>query len=275
MPSLSRRRVLFAAGPLVLAGGLYLVLTWLARAMLYPGDPTPLPERVALGDGRVAERVEYRAQDGAPLCGLWLAPRGQAPVVLYLHGNAESAAQQADVLDALGEGGRGVLLAEYRGYGGCAGSPTEAGLYADAEGALGEIGRRGVGLEGVILFGRSLGTGVAVEMAVRHDVRGMVLVSPYTSMPDLARRHYPIVPRSAVAAVLPDRFDSMAKAVRLHVPTVVLHGSSDDVVPFDMGERLARAIPRARFVRLDGVAHNDVYQLALDRVIDALREVAR
>lgn len=121
---------------------------------------------------------------------------------------------------------------------------------------LDELARQGIGPQQVALVGISLGTGVAAEMAVRGRAASLILVSPYTSITAMAARVVPFLPTRWVC---PDRFDTLSKAPRLRVPTLVIHGDSDEVVPFAMGQQVAAAIPGATLRVVRGAHHNDLF----------------
>ena len=226
------------------------------RSMIFPASQAPLPEP---REGEGWRVVRYETSDGLRLAGAFYPPpAAHASVLLYFHGNAEAAAENLPLAGELHAQGLGVLLAEYRGYGGLGGSPSEEGLYADGEAALAALGRLGVPASRVVLVGRSLGSGVAVELAARHRVAAVVLVSAYTSMTDMGR----IVVGPLAPLVVRDRFDSLAKIGHVLVPVVLLHGSRDDVVPVAMGRRLAAARPDARYVEVPEASHNDFPGLA-------------
>jgi len=232
------------------------MLTSLVRSMIFPAAQTPFPEPRA-GEGRSVAR--YETTDGVRLAGAFFPPpAGDDAVLLYFHGNAEAAAHNLPFARELNARGLGVFLAEYRGYGGLSGSPSEKGLYADGEAALAELGRLGIPPSRVVLVGRSLGSGVAVELATRHRVAAVVLVSAYTSLVDMGR----IVAGPLAPLVVRDRFDSLGKLPRVESPLVLLHGSRDDVVPVSMGRRLAAARPDARWVEVAGTSHNEFPGLA-------------
>ncbi|MFN7986336.1 MAG: alpha/beta hydrolase [Thermoanaerobaculia bacterium] len=256
----------FVAALLVVAALAFAVLTAFVRSMIFPASQAPFPEPRE-GEGWSVAR--YAAADGARLSGAFFPPPAPGrPVLLYFHGNAEAAAQNLPLADALRAHGFGVLLAEYRGYGGLAGSPGEEGLRADGEAALAELGRRGFPPGPVVLVGRSLGSGVAVDLATRHRVAAVALVSAYTSIVDMGR----LVAGPLAPLVVRDRFDSLSKIGRVPAPVVLLHGSLDDVVPVEMGRQLAAARPGARWVEVPGATHNDFPGLAelLAREIDGL-----
>jgi fermentation-respiration switch protein FrsA (DUF1100 family) len=161
-----------------------------------------------------------------------------------------------------------VLLVEYRGYGTSGGpEPTEEGLYLDAEAALDMLASKGVAPEKIVLWGTSLGTGVAAEMARRGRGSRLVLVSPYTSIPDLVTDVVPGVPARLLVA---DHFDTLAKSAEIRVPTIVLHGDADEIVPFWMGRRIAEAIAGARLLRVPGGHHSDLFGRDAERLLTEL-----
>lgn len=229
---------------------------------------------------RVAARVtpddsvtrELVASDGVAVRALELPAPAGARTVVHFHNNRETAEAGAELARALRARGVGVVLVEYRGYGASrGGAPSEEGLYRDAEAALDMLAARGVGPERVVLSGTSLGTGVAVEMARRGRGKRLVLVSPYTSIPDLVTGVVPVVP---ARLLLTDHFDTLAKAADVHVPALVIHGDADDVVPFEMGERVAGALG-ARFLRVAHGGHGDLFAREGERLLDAIVTLAK
>ncbi|RKH67928.1 alpha/beta fold hydrolase [Corallococcus aberystwythensis] len=250
---------------LIIVGMVYLalcaVLFAAQRSLIYPA-PHSEPERlrgqpgfgvVPLADGLNVDRFYLPAPPGAP-------------TVVHFHGNGEQLLGQRGFGQALGDVGLGFLAVEYPGYGASPGSPTEAGLYASAEAALQFLRDQGVKPEDIVLSGRSLGTGVAVEMARRGYGARMVLVSPYTSMVAMGQRTMPFLPASLL---MRDRFLSLDKAPNIPIPVLIIHGEEDEVVPVDMGRTLGQRLPNARVVTVPGAHHNDV----LER--DGQQELAR
>ena len=222
--------------------------------------------RAAAPSGLVEQRVV--ARDGEPVHVLELGVAGASRVVVHFHNNREMAEDSAGIARELVARGLGVVLVEYRGYGASsAGSPTEDGLYADAEAALDLLASRGIGPERIILWGTSLGTGVAAEMARRGRGGRLVLVTPYTSIPDLVTDVAPFVP---AGVLVPDHFDTLAKAGAIGIPTVVVHGDADEIVPFRMGERIAGAIHGARLLRVIGGRHGDLWSRAHASLLEAI-----
>jgi len=158
------------------------------------------------------------------------------------------------LLEAMAREGVGVYGVEYPGYGAASAyRPSEAAIYEDAEAALQRLATElGVPREHTVLMGHSLGTGVAVEMARRGFGARLILVAPFTSIPDVGARMLPWVP---VRWFVRDRFDNLGKALGVTLPVLVIHGTADDVVPFEMGQRLAAALPRAKLLVMDGAGH--------------------
>ena len=234
-----------------------------ARRFLFPTqDVRPIAAPPGFGEHRLI------ARDGVVVRALELRAASGALVVVHFHNNREVAEHTADVAHELAARGLGVVLVEYRGYGATTeASPSEEGLYADAEAALDLLAARGVGPERIVLWGTSLGTGVAAEMARRGRGGRLVLVTPYTSIPDLITDVVPFVPASLLVA---DQFDTIQKAPSIGVPTIVVHGDADEIVPFRMGERVAAAIPGARLLRIAGGHHGDLLQRARARIVDAI-----
>jgi uncharacterized protein len=224
----------------------------ITRAMLFPGDPAPIPQQLPTG----VQRVDYQASDGQGLVGLLIrAEDPQAPTLVYFHGNAESAGRNLDLGLALRKRGCHVFLAEFRGFGGVGGDPTEAGLLLDGEAALVAVERElGTPPEQVVLCGRSLGSGVASGLAGRGRGRRVILLSPYTSIVDVASR---MAPRPLAWLAVRDRLDSRSALTGRQVPLLVFHGDRDGVVPYPLGKELAAAAG-GELVTLEGVGHNDL-----------------
>ena len=221
--------------------------------------PAGVVERRTLAcDGVEVRSLEMNVPPGEP----------GAFVVVHFHNNRERAEQSLSLARELADRGLGVVLVEYRGYGRSPqGSPSEAGLYADAAAALDSLAARGIGPDRIVLWGTSLGSGVAAEMAARGRGARLVLVSPYTSIPDIVSGVVPFVP---AAALLADRFDTLSKASAIAIPTTVVHGDADEIVPFRMGELVAAAIPGSRLVRIPGARHGDVLSRAHAQVLDVI-----
>ena len=151
-----------------------------------------------------------------------------------------------------------MLLAEYRGYGGNPGTPSEEGFYADGRAALDFLAAREVPAARIVLYGESLGTGVAVQLALERRVGAVVLEAPFTSAVDVGADIYPFLPVRLLAR---DRFDSIAKIAAIGAPLLVLHGEADKVVPVRFGRALLAAARQPKEgVFVPGAGHADLYQ---------------
>ncbi len=247
------RRLLLVAA-LALGGGYLLVVALFffgQRRMLYPAPP---PQAVDRPQGGSLERIE--ASDRVVWALSFPAPPGR-PTVVHFHGNGEQLADQLGVAHLYQRAGLGFLAVEYPGYGPSAAEhPSERALYEVAEIALEWLQRRGVGPAQVVLEGQSLGTGVAVEMAARGRGSRLILLSPYTSIPDLAARLLPFLPARLMAL---DRFENLRKAPALDLPALVIQGDRDEVIPIEMGRAVAAALPHARLEVIPGGTHNDLF----------------
>lgn len=248
---------------LVLLGyATYLALLFVQqRSMLFPGAAMDLPEPNPTGF-EAARWIALEAGFG-PVRAFWMPARG-APVsgtaVLYLPGNAEALAHSAQDLSRLVEAGLPVLLLEYPGYGRSAGQPGRE--------TFGEAARlahdwllqdEGGGVQRVLAIGRSIGTGATSDLAASRPLAGVVLLAPFTSLADAARRH------AVPAFLIRDGFDNRAQLQRSTAPVLILHGRQDGIIPVSHARELAQALPGARLMEFD-CGHNDCAFFAPDPV---------
>ncbi len=242
-----RRLMLVAAGTLALYLVVLVLMAVGQRALLYPASR----ERVTPAQAGLASMREIvlETADGERLVAWWQPPRPGRAVIVYFHGNGGSLSNRRARAATLLQDGRGLLLASYRGYSGSTGSPSEAGLALDARAAYAWVASA-YEADRIVLYGESLGSGVAVRLATESPVAGLVLDAPYTSIVDAARRLYWWLP---VDLLLRDRFPSLDRIARIGAPLLVLHGEADRLVPIGLGERLFAAAPEPkRLVRLPG-----------------------
>ena len=155
--------------------------------------------------------------------------------LLIFHGNAGDLSNRIYKLNELNKLKLNILLISWRGFSGNNGSPTEKNLYKDAEAAIKWLNQRKITNNQIILYGESLGTGVAVEMAKKNNFNSIILESPFTSIENSAKIYYPYLP---VKLLLKDRYDSINKIQKIKSPILIMHGKKDDVVPFSMGKEL-------------------------------------
>jgi fermentation-respiration switch protein FrsA (DUF1100 family) len=208
--------------------------------------------------GLAHEELDLRAADGVRIHGWFLPVPESRFTVLLCHGNAGNISHRLDrVLLMRAHLRTDVLLFDYRGYGGSEGSPDEEGTYRDARAAYAWLRRKGVPPERVVLFGESLGAAVAVQLALDQPARALVLESAFASVPAMAREVFPFLP---LAPFVRNRYDTLAKAPRLRLPLLVLHGERDRTVPLSQGRKVFDAAPGPkRFFLIAGADHNDSY----------------
>lgn len=249
-----RRRIVIALA--VIAGG-YLALCGVAR-LAYPRALFPAPRITgtpAISDPD-AKLVTFGATEGIH----WPAPSAEARTVVMFHGNGETIFHGIAMGTELHRRGLGVLLVEYRGYGRLHGEPpAEAMLYEDAASAIAWLASAEGGSvtnEKLTVFGWSLGSSVAAEMAYRGHGSRLVLVSPFTSIAAMGRRFAPFLP---ISLLMSHRLDTLGKAKGIEQPTLVVHGDADELIPFAMGEKVAAAIPAAKLVRVERGHHADLF----------------
>ena len=155
--------------------------------------------------------------------------------LVFFHGNAGDLSNRIYKLNELDKLNINILLISWRGFSGNEGYPTEKNLYEDAEAAIKWLNKKKVSNSQIILYGESLGTGVAVEIASKNNFNSIILESPFTSIENSAKIYYPYLP---VSFLLKDRYDSISKIKKINSPILIMHGRKDDIVPFFMGKKL-------------------------------------
>jgi fermentation-respiration switch protein FrsA (DUF1100 family) len=259
-------RLLLGLAAAVLLIGL-VVWTQQRRLMYFPFAAVPSPAAVGLSG---VTAVSLPTADGLTLNG-WFVSRTPAPqfTVIVFNGNAGNRAFRAPLADALAAANLDVLLFDYRGFGGNPGSPSERGLQSDARAARAYVvGRPGVDRTRLVYFGESLGTAVATELAVEYPPAALVLRSPFTSMTDVGRHHYALLP---VGWLLRDRYATIDRIARVNAPILVIGGDQDRIVPIEQTRRVYEAArdPKSLLV-INGADHNDDSLLTGRELIDGV-----
>lgn len=220
--------------------------------------------------GVAHEDVWLTCADGVRIHAWYLPAEGARATILYLHGNAGNIADRADWIERMTGLPANVLAIDYRGYGRSDGEPSEAGLYADAEAAYRHLVARGERAERIILLGESLGGGPAVELASRLPVGGVILMGPFTGARDMASRVMPLLP---VRWFMRTRFDNLARIGSVEAPVRIIHSRDDEIVPYEMAERLFAAAREPKtLVTLEGAGHNDMIGIRAPEVLSAIEQ---
>ena len=203
-----------------------------------------------------AQEATFTTSDGLELGGWFFPAEGaKGRAVLVSGGNAGNRSHRVPLAEALRDRGWGVLLYDYRGYGGNPGSPSEQGLAKDARAAVSWLeSRDDVDVDRIAYLGESLGAGVAAGLAAERPPAALVLRSPFTSLADLGSVHYPFLP---VGLLLRDRFPVVDHVASYEGPVLVIWGEADTIVPPDQSGAVAEAAPRSRHVVIAGAGHND------------------
>lgn len=236
---------------LTTAAALYVVLAAALalgqRAIIYPVPNGPI---VATGG---FELVTYRTSDGIDLTAGYRAADPGKPTILYFHGNGTVWPSSIVATDTMVPAGYGVLAAEYRGYAGNPGSPSEEGLYRDGRAAMAWLREQGIEERKVFIVGNSIGSGVATRLASETDPAALVLISPFASLKQLAGEKLWWLPTSLL---LRDRYDNATALEGVSAPTLVMHGDADTLIPASHGEQLAKSKPGVEFALFEGVGHD-------------------
>jgi fermentation-respiration switch protein FrsA (DUF1100 family) len=269
-PSLARQIVTRLVVVVVACTVVPVLLLYLFQGVfVYGPDADVLPIATVLPGG---SEVTYSTADGLALRGWFLPSRqaspscGAAPAALLFHGQGGNRSWEYPLANALAAHGISVFIAEYRGFGGSEGSPSEEGISIDAQAALAALrAQPGVAADRIVYVGYSLGTGVATRLAATAPPKGLVLLAPYTSLPDVAWERMPLLPYHML---MHDQFDTLSRIGAVDVPLAVVISRTDEVVPPEQSRRVYEAARQPEmFVPLDGLSHAEVDGRAGDLAI--------
>ncbi|MEP2735397.1 MAG: alpha/beta fold hydrolase [Erythrobacter sp.] len=199
--------------------------------------------------------IELVAADGTKTRAIYREAKPGMPTVIFWHGNGDSLHGSMAANRYLERAGYGLMLPEFRGYGGNEGTPSEEGFYADGRAALEFLKERRIGPSETIISGYSIGSGTAVQMATEHQPAALLLNAPFRSLPQLVSEKFPWLP---VRLLLRDRYENEAKVPDLTMPIFITHGSIDTLIPPSHGRALSDAASNAEFVLLKGLGHNEM-----------------
>ena len=238
---------------IVLLLSILLVLTYsFQRQLIYfPNPQKPLLIDFEAGD---MKDVSLHTKDNLTLNSWYKPAATNKPTVLFLHGNGGNIGYRMPIARQFINAGFGVLLLEYRGYGGNKGHPTEQGLYEDGETALHFLEQQGVSPAKLALYGESLGSGVATKLATKNSYCALILQSPFTSLTDTAHYHYPWLPLKPW-----DQYNSLDRIKSIHSPLLIMHGTDDHLVPYEEGLTLFNAgLQPKKMLTYKGYDHNNL-----------------
>ena len=224
--------------------------------------------------------VTFRTEDGLNLHGWFVPGKKSSPdedlhTLLWFHGNAGNINHRLGNIKMLHERVPvNVFIIDYRQYGRSEGKISEKGTYIDAGAALAHLhSRKEINQEKIIFFGRSLGSAVAVELALKEKCRALILETPFTSILEMGKKLYPFLP---VSLLLKTKYDSLSKIRNIKVPILIMHGDKDNLVPFEHGKRLYdMANEPKEFYTIPGAGHNDTHIVGGDEYFDVIRNFVK
>ena len=220
--------------------------------------------------GLAYEDIYFATEDGLRLNGWWIPGTGSPVTLLWFHGNGGNISHRLESIklrrDQLGSN---IFIFDYREYGRSEGQVSEQGTYRDGSAAVRYLrSRAGLDPAKIVFFGESLGSAVAVEMAVRHGCAALILESAFLSIPEMAKASFPFLP---VGPLLWTKYDTLSKIGKVRVPVLIVHGESDEIVPFWHGRRLFEAAPEPKeFYPIKEARHNDTYVVGGKAYLDVL-----
>jgi hypothetical protein len=230
------------------------------RKILYlPVQEMAKPYNYGMED---TENIILKTTDSIDIVAWHKNPEEGRPVMIYLHGNAGNLGDRAEKLKFFTQKGMGLLAVSWRGFGGSKGFPSEEGLYNDARAAIDYLLNSGIANKDIFIYGESLGTGVAVQLATEYKIRSIVLEAPYTSIANRAAELYPYI---FVKLLLKDHYSSIDKISLVKVPVLIFHGYLDEVMPISHGRKIlnmANEPKEARFFENKGHTDFDFSELA-------------
>lgn len=239
---------------ILIYAGINAYLYFFQRSILYlPVKEMSGPKNYGIYD---SEEVCLNTDDGVNITAWYIAPKRNEPVMLYLHGNAGNLGDRTEKLQAFLDKGFGMLAVSWRGFGPSDGYPNEEGLYHDARAALKYLVNLKLDIKNdIFVYGESLGSGVAVQLATENDFRAIILEAPYTSISNRAAELYPYIP---VKLLLKDHFKSIDKIASVNSPVLIFHGYLDEVMPISHGRRMLEAANEPKEARFfENIGHTD------------------
>ncbi len=267
MPVWPKRMLVTIVAGIAIAYLFFCALVYLQQGrMLY--YPTSRIEGTPMDIGLAFDDVSFRTQDGVKL-NAWYVPAGnERGFLLFCHGNAGNISHRLDTISIFHRLGLSVLIFDYRGYGRSEGKPDEQGTYLDAEAAWNYlVSERQVPADKIVYFGRSLGSAIAADTALRHAGAALIIESGFTSVPAYGQRLFPFLPVRLLARY---KYATIDKVAKISIPKLFIHSPHDEVIPFDHGKALFEkaAVPK-EFLQIKG-GHNEGFLLSGELYVDGI-----
>jgi len=215
------------------------------------------------------EDVYFGTKDNLKINGWFIPTEGSKYTILYFHGNAGNLADRLEKIELLKKIGLNIFIIDYRGFGKSQGRPTEKGVYLDADAAYDYLIKdRKIGPDQIVLFGESIGSAVAIELASKVKVRGMILEGAFSKAKDMVNKIYPLLP----AFLFSNMYDSLSKIKNISCPKLFIHSKNDEIVPFKLAQKLFYAAKEPKkLIEVSG-EHNDVFWASQDEFISSITE---
>ncbi|MFA5855029.1 MAG: alpha/beta fold hydrolase [Candidatus Gracilibacteria bacterium] len=251
---------------LVFLGCLLIPLVFLicAATKFYPMILYPSPKDEGPAAPAGAALISLETDSGQAVESLYFSAKDDNPTLVYFHGNNETIKTCTDLVQKSANSGLGIAIMEYPGYGNLPGEPNEKTIYESAETLIEYLQNQGVPQEKTIIMGYSLGTGTAAEMASRNLGAKLILIAPYTSVPDVAES---IVALPCMDFLIPEHFETLEKSSKIQIPTLIIHSKKDQVIPYEMGLKLSQTFPNATLITEESKGHNDYFDAATIKAI--------
>ena len=253
----------------------FFILTYAAFLLLFENKiifhPSPYPDGFwnPTSLGVPAQDIYFESEDGVKLHAWFIPAPNAVATLLWFHGNAGNLSHRLDNIQRLKRLNLNIFIFDYRGYGRSEGTPDEKGIYKDSRAAYKQVlAMDGVSVDSLFFFGRSLGGVCAVETAMNHPARGLILESVFTNSADMSRTVFPLIP---LGWAVRSKLDAVGKVPHLKLAKLFLHGTRDEIVPYDLGRKLfEKAGDPKEFYAIEGAGHNDTYILGGVGYFDAL-----
>jgi fermentation-respiration switch protein FrsA (DUF1100 family) len=213
------------------------------------------------------EDINIRTRDGIRLSTWFIPSEDSRAVLLFCHGNGGNISHRLAKLQILNKLNLSVLIYDYRGYGRSKGSPDEEGIYLDAETVYDYlVNKKGVSPESIIAFGESLGAAVSADLALKHDIKGVIIEEGFPSVKAVGMHYFPFIPNF----IYKSKYDTKEKLKSLKAPKLIFHSIDDEIIPFDMGKRLFEAAAEPKeFIELRG-GHNDAFMVSQELFVNGI-----